>query len=597
MDRNRLHGFSSWASVSLLVLLCGVVAVLQYRWIGEIGGAERQRLQGQLQTRLASVRRDFSNDISEACAAMVPDATLIERSGRDAAYAMQYAKWKLTHAAMFRRIALAVPQGGALAFYDLDLRSGRLSHADWPAEWNSIREGLAARLTGAAAPPTEVHTVLEMPRFDATPGNGLQEREWLLFDLDLDYVRQTMIPELLGRYLADSGKVDFDAEIVSGQAPAELIYPSAPPANRRIGETADASVMLLDGMGGPGGGRGGPGGPPPDNGFRGAPPSLDFRGGGSGREFRGSPPARFTPRPVLSGSGWSLLVRHKAGSLEALVEQARVRNLAISGGLLLLIVATVAMLVRFSRQAQHLAELQMSFVAGVSHELRTPLTVIRTAAFNLRGKLAQQPSQVERYGTLIQEESEKLTGLVEQVLDFAKAEAGAAIRRREPVPVAELIEQSLQSSRALTEKAGVVLEKQIAPGLPRILADEMALRHALQNLIDNALKYGAGGNWVGISACAVGDGAAQAVEITVADRGRGIPRDEQKHIFDPFFRGRSAVKDQIHGTGLGLDIVKKTVEAHGGSIRVRSTPGKITEFTVRIPIAPAADAAPSAKGP
>jgi signal transduction histidine kinase len=497
---------------------------------------------------------------------------------------------------MFRRIALAVPQGGALAFYYLDLRSGRLSHADWPAEWNSIREGLAARLTGAAAPPTEAHTVLEMPRFDATPGNGLQEREWLLFDLDLGYVRQTMIPELLGRYLADSGKVDFDAEIVSGQAPAELIYPSAPAANRRIGETADASVTLLDGMGGPGGGRGGPGGPPPDNGFRGAPPSPDSRGGDSGREFRGSPPARFTPRPVLSGPGWSLLVRHKAGSLEALVEQARVRNLAISGGLLLLIVATVAMLVRFSRQAQRLAELQMSFVAGVSHELRTPLTVIRTAAFNLRGKLAQQPSQVERYGTLIQEESEKLTGLVEQVLDFAKAEAGAAIRRREPVPVAELIEQSLQSSRALTEKAGVVLEKQIAPSLPCILADEIALRHALQNLIDNALKYGAGGNWVGISACAVGDGATQAVEITVADRGRGIPRDEQKHIFDPFFRGRSAVKDQIHGTGLGLDIVKKTVEAHGGSIRVRSTPGKITEFTVRIPTAPAADAAPSAKG-
>src|ERR1035441_7562141 len=109
------------------------------------------------------VRRDFSNTISEACAAMVPDATMIERSGRDAAYAMQYARWKLTHAAMFRRIALAVPQGGALAFYDLDLRSGRLSHADWPAEWNSIREGLAARLTGAAAPPPEVPTAIEKP--------------------------------------------------------------------------------------------------------------------------------------------------------------------------------------------------------------------------------------------------------------------------------------------------------------------------------------------------------------------------------------------------------------------------------------------------
>jgi signal transduction histidine kinase len=397
-----------------------------------------------------------------------------------------------------------------------------------------------------------------------------------------------MIPELLTRHLGDSGKMDFDAEIVAGQAPAQLIYPATPSAHGRIGGTADASVTLLDGMDGPGSGRGGPGGPPPDNGFRDAPPA---------RGFRGSPPARFMPRPLLSGPAWTLLVRHKAGSLEALVERARVRNLAISGGLLLLIVATVAMLVRFSRQAQRLAELQMSFVAGVSHELRTPLTVIRTAAFNLRGKLAQQPGQVERYGTLIQDESQKLTALVEQVLEFAEAKAGAAMRQREPVAVAELIEQSLQSSQALTEKTGVVLEKQIAPGLPCILADEMAMRHALQNLIDNALKYGAAGShWVGISARAVGDGAAQAVEITVADRGRGIPRDEQKHIFDPFFRGRNAVADQIHGTGLGLDIVRKIIEAHGGSIRVRSTPGQITEFTVRIPAAPAPVAPPSAKG-
>ncbi len=596
MTETRLHGWWSWASVSLLVLLCGVVAVLQYRWIGEISGAERQRLREQLQTKLAAVRRDFSNELSESCAAMVPDTALIEHAGREAAYAIQYPKWKQTHAAMFRRIALAVPRGGALAFYDLDLQSGRLSPADWPAGWDSIRERLAARLTGAASPPALAPTVLELPRFDSSPGNGLQEREWLLFDLDMDYVRRTMIPELLTRYLGDSGKVDFDAEIIAGQAPAQLIYPATSSANGRIGKTADASVTLLDGMDGPGSGRGGPGGPPPDNGFRGAP-SPDFRSGNPARGFRGSPPARFMPRPLLSGPAWLLLVRHKAGSLEALVERARVRNLAISAGLLLLIVATVAMLVRFSRQAQRLAELQMSFVAGVSHELRTPLTVIRTAAFNLRGKLAQQPGQVERYGTLIQDESQKLTALVEQVLEFAEAEAGAAMRQREPVPVAELIEQSLQSSRALTEKAGVVLEKQIAPGLPCILADEMAMRHALQNLIDNALKYGAAGShWVGISARAVADGAAQAVEITVADRGRGIPRDEQKHIFEPFFRGRNAVADQIHGTGLGLDIVRKIVEAHGGSIRVRSTPGQITEFTVRIPAAPAPDATPSAKG-
>jgi signal transduction histidine kinase len=132
-----------------------------------------------------------------------------------------------------------------------------------------------------------------------------------------------------------------------------------------------------------------------------------------------------------------------------------------------------------------------------------------------------------------------------------------------------------------------VVNKQLEAGLPLVLADEIALKHALQNLVDNAVKYGTeGSNWIGISAAAVTDETGAAVEIRVADRGPGIPLDEQPHIFDPFFRGRRAVQDQVHGTGLGLNLVKKIVEAHGGTIRVHSEPMKGTEFVVRIPAAP-----------
>jgi signal transduction histidine kinase len=123
----------------------------------------------------------------------------------------------------------------------------------------------------------------------------------------------------------------------------------------------------------------------------------------------------------------------------------------------------------------------------------------------------------------------------------------------------------------------------------------VALQHALQNLIGNAAKYGtAGGNWIGVFASQTRDKEQAVVEIRVADRGPGIPQDEQKHIFEPFFRGRRAVEDQIHGAGLGLNLAKKIVEAHGGSIRVQSEPMKGTEFTVRIPAAPAAPAGASA---
>jgi signal transduction histidine kinase len=276
-----------------------------------------------------------------------------------------------------------------------------------------------------------------------------------------------------------------------------------------------------------------------------------------------------------------MLVRHRSGSLEAVVAQARWRNLAVTAGVLLLMVASVAALVRFTRRAQKLAAQQMEFVAGVSHELRTPLAVIHTAAYNLRGGVTQDPSQVERYGVLIQRESGRLKEMVEQILQFAGAKAGHVIQKPEPLSVETVIEAAIAESQC-------VVEKRIDPGLPPILGDPVALKHALQNLIGNAAKHGmARGNWIGVFASQTRDKDREVVEIRVADRGPGIPEDEQKHIFEPFFRGRRAVEDQIHGAGLGLNLAKKIVEAHGGGIRVKSAPMKGTEFIVRIPAAPA----------
>lgn len=283
-----------------------------------------------------------------------------------------------------------------------------------------------------------------------------------------------------------------------------------------------------------------------------------------------------------------MFVRHRAGSLEAVVAQARVRSLAVTAGVLLLMVLAVSALVRYTRRAQKLAQLQMDFVAGVSHELRTPLTTIYTAGYNLQGKVANNPAQVERYGVLIQQESGRLKQLVEQILRFATANAGRVIQEREPLSVESIIDETVESSRPLVDQAHCVIEKSVDPGLPPILGDSLALRHALGNLISNAAKYGSdGANWIGISASQTNGKEPPAIEIRVADRGPGIPPDEQEQIFDPFFRGSRAVQDQVHGTGLGLSLVKKIVEAHGGSIRVESKPMKGAEFILRIPVAPA----------
>jgi signal transduction histidine kinase len=245
--------------------------------------------------------------------------------------------------------------------------------------------------------------------------------------------------------------------------------------------------------------------------------------------------------------------------------------------------ASAAALVRFTRRAQRLAELQMDFVAGVSHELRTPLTVIHTAAYNLRGKLANDPGQVEKYGELIQRESGRLAEMVDEVLRFAGSATGRTTLEREPVYVEVLIEEALESSKATMEGAGCVVEKTIDPELPPVLGDPSALKRVFSNLLSNAAKHGGqGGGWIGIAASKARENGRDAIEVRVSDRGPGIPADEQRQVFDPFFRGRRAVREQIHGSGLGLNLVKRIVEAHGGTIRVRSEPGKLTEFTVHL---------------
>lgn len=278
-----------------------------------------------------------------------------------------------------------------------------------------------------------------------------------------------------------------------------------------------------------------------------------------------------------------MAVRHRAGSLEALVERGRWRNVAILSGLLLMMLGALAALIRFTQREQRLAKLQMDFVAGISHELRTPLSVIKTAAHNLQGGLVSNPKQIQRYGALIRDESDRLTGIVEQVLRFAGALAGRVVQVREPVEVEALIDEAVAATTRITDEAGCLVERDIAPDLPQVSADPVALKHALINLISNAAKYGFSGGWIGVKARL----DAGAVAITVADRGPGIAKKDQPYLFDAFYRGKKAIEDQVHGTGLGLNLVKRIAEAHGGTITLKSELGTGTEFTLRIPPGPA----------
>ena len=641
---NRRREILSLLFVCALFALCVVLGILQYRWIAEVNVTARDRLQEGLHRSLTRLSQDFDSEIASSCAALTPADLAAGPQLLQNEVAERYTQWKKSarRSRIFDHIAIAIPKRNTIELRSLDLGRGVLETVEWPPAWEAMRDRLEANLSAGQRPGHDPESrpgrqpegrppppsgddggsdrggsgdrrgsdglLFEEPLFspDSTYTNhggprpgpfDRQEDGWLIFDLNLAYLRDVLLPEVLQRDLGTANGLDYQVEVITKADPPSVIYQSDPGQSQDIEANADASVSLFD--------------PQTNLGFhRAAPQGMRGRGPRQGPGFgRGGRPGP-VPRPgagpgpgagPVSDSGrWRMFVRHRAGSLEAVVAQSRLRNLAVTGSVLLLILATGAALIRYTRRAQELADLQMDFVAGVSHELRTPLTVIHTAAYNLQGKLANNPAQVERYGALIQRESGRLGELLEQVLQFASAGSSRAIREREPLSVEAVIDETVELSKAVIEDAHCVVEKRVDPGLPPVLGDARALRQVMENLIGNAAKYGVHGsahgsahgspqanNWIGIFASKT-TGNSPAVEIRVTDQGPGIPADEQEHIFDPFFRGARAVQDQIHGTGLGLSLVKKIVEAHGGSIRVKSEPMKGAEFIVRLPAAPSA---------
>jgi len=165
----RLRARPSWLSVGLLAVLCCILALLQYRWIGEISRAERDRLRDGLQASLVRLSRDFNSKISTACSALLPSSFEIDQSGKESAYARRYAQWKESHRhePIFRRVALAVPENGGLVLRELDLEKGAFAPAQWPSGWSRVRERMLARLQGAPPDPSplEETELIDLPRF------------------------------------------------------------------------------------------------------------------------------------------------------------------------------------------------------------------------------------------------------------------------------------------------------------------------------------------------------------------------------------------------------------------------------------------------
>lgn len=593
MIGNERPWLASWIFLGLLAAAALVMGILQYRWIGAVSLAERDRLAASLQAGVNRIAQEFNARLATAVSTLAIPAGIETTTEREREYAARYVRLRETqNGSVIRRVFIARPSENSMLLLKLDPEKSIFAPMPWPGEWESVRDRALAKYQGdprggRGLIVDDQESLLESPYFGDGP-DGRHELEWLLVEVDLDYIRSTLVPEIARRNLGDAALDAYALQIAMRGDPAKIIYRSDP-AHPFTAVSTDATASLFDYFGDRFGG--GPRREPPGGNFgRRDRSRFEGRGFGGGPPRQGGPGFGGPPRdgggPRGPGGRWQLSARYRAGSLETVVARTRTQNLVISTAMLILILIAGSALVSYTRRARKLADMQVEFVAGVSHELRTPLTVMRTAGYNLQSAVAKDPERVRRYGSLVQSESEKLTAIVEQILGFANAKAGRVISERSAVEVEPLIEEAIAADRAILDQSGCELECRVDSDLPPILGDRVALGRALQNLISNAAKYGKDGGWIGISAALRANGKGEQIEIRVADRGKGVDAAEAAHIFDPFYRGKSAVADQIHGTGLGLALVKRIIDAHEGAITLKSAEGQGAEFVLRLPVVP-----------
>ena len=190
-----------------------------------------------------------------------------------------------------------------------------------------------------------------------------------------------------------------------------------------------------------------------------------------------------------------------------------------------------------------------------------------------------------RTGALIRNEGRRLSDMVERVMDFSGMTSGAVIGSRRPIDVAAIVDATVSALQPDAAERGVEMRVRAADR-PVVNADVDAMHSALQNAVGNAVKYSKAGGVVEIDVVAT----PRTLRISVSDRGIGIDADDIPHVFKPFFRGRRAVESQVRGSGVGLSVVQKVVEAHGGEVRIASRDGGGTVLEIELPVAPASDA-------
>ena len=615
-----------WILAALLFLLC-TLAVLQHRWIDQLAEAQRQGAKASLSAALSNVESDFDIEITRAFVAFqVPFANLD--------YSERYKEW-LQHAPYPNLIrGVYITEVGQKDPPPKPVVPGepRIHSNAWERDLPELQSPVGGIMTSPAvsgpavfqafsagangvafvsrspkvvidgnpafvfpimpsAPPVESSVVkarrgkelsvlgTKIVRF----GGPAHPPQWAVVVFDLNYISTTFLPELVQRYFQRSSGADYDTLVLDrdGMTSSRVIFPSqsAPPESNFAQPDDRISLfeLRLDCFL-----------PPPHtNALNGGATAgqVHVESIDNLSEILARKPATCsTPGPMPGntlGRTWEMLAKYRGGSLDHAIATFRHRNLFLSATVLLVLALGSSIVVLLTERARALAEMQAEFVLGVSHELRTPLTIIRVAADNLKRGIVKNAEQAHKYGEIIHAHASELSNMVEETLAFARMRSGGLARHRTVVSPAQIVKDALADNESALRNAGLEVELDLAPDLPRINADVRMVRRCLDNLIQNAVKYAAVGRWIAIRTRKVSRKEGDRIQISVEDRGAGISPDDLPHIFEPFYRGKRMQASQVPGIGLGLTLVKRVAEAHKGTVEVETS--NFTRFSIFLP--------------
>jgi signal transduction histidine kinase len=608
-----------WIAAVGTALLLVAAALLQYRWNRQMQHAAEIRSGSDVESRSVQWQLTLYRQLSSVCSALQvgPDSGAHNHWSD---YSRRYREWRAvsdsgstgnvhsTTNVVADVYIFEASRGKSARLLRLDPNLSRMEMSPTPLRLRSLLahlQGRSANLRTAlrtwesddlrsvedeaelSAPDNGEENPLAGWQFDESVpaivhpivvrntnrSSGRTPVDWIVVALSQAAIRQQLFPELAHSYFGGLKGLEYKLAVVAVGDTPRLLYSSDPGFEIRDVNDFDAVLRIF-----------GPDVEAQEASFLRIGESRAPPGGRVPRIFTG--PAWFPViRQTSESPSWVLFLRHRTNALEA-SKTAWSDNL-LRGGLLLLLLAISTVLLLIAGQREHTqAARQMDFVASIAHDLHAPLAAMLSAGQNLAGGYAHD---VDRYGSIITTQARQLTNLVDEVLLFASMKEGKKKYFLTPVRLTDALRSLRQTALVPLEQNGFEIDFGVAENLPCVLADRQALSHCLENLIENAAKYGGDSRWIGVSAKIEESSRGREIKVSVADHGVGIAPRDLHHIFEPFYRSPRAIASHVQGNGLGLSIVKHTVQGMGGRVTVTSEIGVGSVFTLYLQTTEASD--------